>query len=137
MKKRLLIIFLLSMLVFLLTCWTAKYAIYAGGWTESVAYFVLTYILLEKYGKPQTFNVPIITIVMFGRIFLELPIRILDFWNSLFSMFIPMIVIASIILAATYYREKRYSVLILSVVILILLNTIGHHFWYDLVTNKI
>lgn len=137
MKKTYLKIFLTSMLVFSLTCWTATYTIYAAGWTEAVAYFVLTYISLEKYGKPGTFGASIITTIILGRIILELPVRIFDFQDSIFSMFVPIIAIVSIMLGATYYREKRNTVLVLSVIILILLNTLGHHFWYDLVTHKI
>ena len=56
------------MLTFLLTFWTAKYTIYAAGWTESVAYFALTYLVLKNYGNSESFNSYIIATIILGRI---------------------------------------------------------------------
>lgn len=129
MKKQILIPFFVSMLVFCLTFWTAEYTIYAAGWAESVAFFVTTYILLCKYAEPGTFAWKTVLAIILGRILLELPLRITEFWSTLFSMFVPMVVIVSILLAALYYKDKRPLTLVLSVIILVLLNTITHHAW--------
>ena len=120
------------MLTFLLTFWTAGYTLYAAAWTESICFFVLTFLLLQKYAKPNTFGWPIVTAVILGRILLELPIRITEFRATLFSLFIPITVISSIVLAAVYYRERRPVVLILSAIIMVLLNTIVHEDWINL-----
>lgn len=72
------------------------------------------------------------TAVILGRILLELPIRITEFRATLFSLFIPITVISSIVLAAVYYRERRPVVLILSAIIMVLLNTIVHEDWINL-----
>lgn len=120
------------MLVFCLTFWTAEFTIYAAGWAESVAFFVTTYILLSKYAEPGTFAWKTVLAIVLGRIVLELPLRVTEFWSTLFSMFVPMVVVASILLAALYYRDKKSTTLILSVIILILLNTAGHHAWSNM-----
>jgi len=120
------------MLVFCLTFWTAEFTIYAAGWAESVAFFVTTYILLSKYAEPRTFAWKTVLAIVLGRIVLELPLRVTEFWSTLFSMFVPMVVVASILLAALYYRDKKSTTLILSVIILILLNTAGHHAWSNM-----
>lgn len=132
MKRQILIPFFVSMLVFCLTFWTAEFTIYAAGWAESVAFFVTTYILLSKYAEPRTFAWKTVLAIVLGRIVLELPLRVTEFWSTLFSMFVPMVVVASILLAALYYRDKKSTTLILSVIILILLNTAGHHAWSNM-----
>ena len=132
MKRQILIPFFVSMLVFCLTFWTAEFTIYAAGWAESVAFFVTTYILLSKYAEPRTFAWITVLAIVLGRIVLELPLRVTEFWSTLFSMFVPMVVVASILLAALYYRDKKSTTLILSVIILILLNTAGHHAWSNM-----
>ena len=65
-----------------------------------------------------------------GRIILEVPLRVFEFRETLFSLFVPIVSIVSILLAAVYHKEKRTSVLILAVVILVLLNTVAHDAWH-------
>lgn len=137
MKTKLFISFLLSILCFLVTCWTAKYTVYAEGWTQSVCYFALTYILLNKYLGDKPKYLPIVLAIMAGRIILGLPFRILNFYDSLFSLFVPIIALISIILAATCHKEKRVTVFLMAIIILILLNTITHHAWVYYVRNNI
>lgn len=131
MKKIISITFLMSMLVFLLTFWIAGYSFYAAALTEAVSFYVLTYFILENYAERQSFGLPYIIAIVLGRIILELPIRITEFPETLFSLFIPIVVFSSIFLAALYFKEKRISVLVLSVIILILLSTIGQMEWLN------
>ena len=135
MKKEYLFVALISMLVFLLTCWTANYTVFAAGWAESIAYFALTYVVLRKYAEPGTYGVPYVVSIIVGRLLLEVFPRAIDFSGSLFSMFVPMLVVASVILASVYYREHKASVLILAVILLIVLNTTTHDAWIHLVRH--
>ena len=121
----------MSMLVFLLTFWIAGYSFDAAALTEAVSFYVLTYFILENYAERQSFGLPYIIAIVLGRIILELPIRITEFPETLFSLFIPIVVFLSIFLAALYFKEKRISVLVLSVIILILLSTIGQMEWLN------
>lgn len=130
MKKKIVLVFCGAMLLFLLTCWTAAYSIYAAGWAESLCFFVFTLLVLNRYAESDTYGIPFVLAVLAGRIVLELPLRIIEFRETMFSLFVPCIVIISILLASVYFKEKRTAVLILAVIILVLLNTVAHDAWY-------
>lgn len=132
-RKVLLIPFFVSLLVFLLTSWTAAISSYSALWAESVSFFALSYFMLERYAKDNTYGIPVILMIMIGRVILEIPIRIHAFYASLHSSYITIVVLLSIILSAVYYHEKRPSVLVLSIVIMILLNTVGYDGWVHLI----
>lgn len=132
-RKVLLIPFFVSLLVFLLTSWTAAISSYSALWAESVSFFALSYFMLERYAKDNTYGIPVILMIMIGRVILEIPIRIHAFYASLHSLYITIVVLLSIILSAVYYHEKRLSVLVLSIVIMILLNTVGYDGWVHLI----
>lgn len=136
MKKKILITFLMSMLVFILTSWTLAYSHYAASMAESCCFFLLTFHLLESYAKPNTYGIPYVLAIIVGRIILEMPLRVMEFKDTLPSLFIPMTVIVSILLAALYYKEKRLSVLILSVSILIILTTMCQYEWFEFFNNS-
>ncbi|MBP3767840.1 MAG: hypothetical protein J6I31_06145 [Prevotella sp.] len=65
-----------------------------------------------------------------------MPLRVMEFKDTLPSLYIPMAVIVSILLAALYYKEKKLSVLILSVSILIILTTMCQYEWFELFNNS-
>jgi Ca2+/H+ antiporter len=66
-----------------------------------------------------------------GRILLDIPIRVMEFRETIFSLFIPIVVMISIFLAALNFKEKNKIVLVLSLIILILLSTIGQAQWLE------
>ena len=74
-KKCLLIPFLGSLFVFLLTCWNAAFSSISAMWAESVSFFLFTYYMLEKYAEKDTYGIPVVFMIMLGRIILEIPIR--------------------------------------------------------------
>lgn len=131
MKKKLLLLFFCSILLFLITCWSAALSGYAAGFTESICYFALTYYALLKFsemGMNDKNTIVILTIIL-GRIILEIPVRFMDFRGSLASLGITVVVLTSILLALLCFREKRISVFILSTIIIVLLNTFGLYTW--------
>ena len=131
MKRKIIISFSLSLLVFLLTSWTLAYSHYAASMVEGTCFYLLTYYILKWYARPNTFGCPYIYAIIAGRIILEIPLRITEFYDTIPSLFITLTVIISIILAAVYYKEKRDSVLVLTIAILILLMTICQHEWFE------
>ena len=135
MKNRidLLIPFFVSLLVFLLTSWTAAISYYSALWAESVSFFAMSYFMLDRYAKENTYGIPVILMIMIGRVILDIPIRIHAFYASLCSLYITIVVLLSIILSAIYFHEKRSSVLVLSIIIMILLNTVGYDGWIHLI----
>ena len=128
MKKRV-IAFLSSVLVFLLTCWTAKFSVITVGWAESVSFFAFTFLFLKENAKNDKEFFSIILAILIGRICLEVPIRILDFHGTLYSLYILLLCVLSIVLAAVCVRNNKTIVFVLSTIIGVLMNSIGHEIW--------
>jgi hypothetical protein len=137
MKKKIALVFFSSVLLFLLTCWSAGLNLYAAGFTESVCFFVLTYYVLQKFAESDIINknAAAVTAIIIGRIILEIPIRIGDFRGSFYSLGITIVTVVSILLAALCFKEKRSSVFILSAIIIVLINTVGLYAW-DISINQ-
>ena len=135
-KKCLLIPFMGALLVFLLTCWNAAFSSVSASWAESVSFFLFTYCMLEKYAKKDTYGIPVVLMIMLGRIILEVPIRIDNYSGSVGSLFITIVVLIAIVLSMSYWHKKKLSILILSIVILMLLNTFGYDWWIEHIWGK-
>lgn len=136
-KKCLLIPFFGSLLVFLLTCWTAAFRGPSAEWAESVSFFLFTYCMLERYAKKDTDGIPVVLMIMLGRIILEIPIRIDYFSGTIGSLFVTIVVLIAIVLSMSYWYKKKLYILILSLVIMMLLNTFGHDLWLKHVWGKV
>lgn len=128
-KKELLIPFLSSVLVYLLTCWNICFSTYSALWAESVSFFVLTYYMLDNFAEKGSWGLNIILMIILGRIILEIPIRIDNFSGTIASLYITIVVLITILLSAVFWRERKPSVLVLSIGILMLLNTLGYDGW--------
>ena len=128
-KKELLIPFLSSVLVYLLTCWNICFSTYSALWAESVSFFVLTYYMLDNFAEKGSWGLNIILMIILGRIILEIPIRIDNFSGTIASLYITFVVLITILLSAVFWRERKPSVLVLSIGILMLLNTLGYDGW--------
>ncbi len=134
MKKKLLLAFICSILIFLITCWSALLKQYAAGFTESICYFVFTYFTLKYFSESNNSGktTVLVTVIITGRIILEIPIRAMNFYGSLGSLGITISVIVSIILSSLCHKEKNASVFVLSTIIIVLLNTLGLYIWDEL-----
>ena len=71
----------------------------------------------------------IILAILIGRICLEVPIRIMDFHRTLYSLYILLLRVLSIVLAAVCVRKNKTIVFVLSTTIGVLMNSIGHEIW--------
>ena len=110
----------------LLISWVRAFNdIYSFAWCSSVCYFVFTYLYLEKQEKTEQFRTfPIVIAIILGYVWIEIPLRIMDFEEMLPSLLWTVIVIISIIGGAIYYKSKKTTVLILMMAIWIILNSI-------------
>lgn len=136
MKTKYLLICIVSMLVLFLTFWTGKYSAYSYMWSQSICYFALTLLLLRKYdigGKV----VPICFSIAIGRLLPDIPVRIMAFSESAESMAITFVALVGIALGALCYHEKRTSVFVLSIIIMVLLNTIGWREWLQFIDRTL
>ncbi len=134
-KKRIATIAGLSVILYLIVMFT-RYtkSIYIGTGCYTVAYFAFTLSALHYYRKRYELSVKAIAAaILFGSIILEIPVRILDFDGTLFSLAGTVIVCLAIILAVLSYAEKRVSVYVLSVVVLFFLNIYLQRTWFDII----
>ena len=76
--------------------------------------------------------ISITTAILFGRIILEIPVRIQDYYGTIYSFYILFLSIISIVLAALSLHEKKTSVYALSTIIIVITNSIGHEIWRQL-----
>ncbi len=107
------------------------------GWSaviQSVCYVMLTYILLSKC-KDEDFLITASAIVL-GRIFLELPVRMLDFNSSRTTLMMSLFPLWNILMTAWYYKCKKKWVSILWVTGCIFFIFWGHGWWIEWCTGK-
>lgn len=116
--------------LFLITCWSAIFPDSTAYWVESLGFFLLTYLLLEKLQNYDGLKVWSIALsIMAGRLLIEIPIRIFDFYGTLGSMLITVSCILAIILGTICYKIKGSYTFILSYIVLVLFNTAVVDFW--------
>lgn len=127
-------IFLLSLfLCLVLTLFNALKSVFVSSWVNSICYFCLTLFLLKTKGDNATKNkiIGIITAILLGRAIISIFVHTIDFRGTYYSLLIFPITIASILLAALCWYEKRYSVYLLSIVIIVILNSIVQAYFLD------
>ena len=133
MKTRYFIVIFASALLFLLTCRLCTFTL-SSSWIGSVTYFVLTYIALQRYDDEQH-TIIITCCVVAGRLLAEIPLMVASYVNRVETLLVTVVTLAAIVLSATYWRNRTGVVLILSVVIMILLNTLGYDAWNELTAH--
>lgn len=67
--------------------------------------------------------------ILIGSIILEIPVRILYYESTYHSLLIPITKVASIILTAICFKKRKLAIIIISIVLLALLNTVGQMEW--------
>lgn len=106
----------LSLALFLVTCWSAIYPDSTPYWVESVGYFMLTYFCLDtcRKRKPDVSVWSVISALIFGRILIEIPIRIYDWYGCEGSVMITVSCIIAILMSAYCHKLKKPFAFILS-----------------------
>lgn len=133
MKKLFFKVMGLSALLFLIVCWSSGISFYVATWVETIAYAILTLLLLKHYSQKDLKRTCIITTaIIIGHVILQLPVRVFDFEGTVISLLIMVNTIISIMLAALCYYKRQIYLYVLSIVIMIILNTVAHDAWIDL-----
>lgn len=128
----------LSLALFLVTCWSAIYPDSTPYWVESVGYFMLTYFCLDICRK-RTPDIPmwsVISALIFGRILIEIPIRIYDWDGCKGSVMITASCIIAILMSAYCHKLKKPFAFILSYLILALFNSVVADSWSRYVLDQ-
>ena len=127
-------IFLASLILCLvLTLFNALKSIFISSWVNSICFFCFTLLLLKVKSHNATINdiMKMTVSIILGYSIIPIFIHVIDFRGTYYSLLIFPITIVSILLAAICWYEKRYSVYLLSIIIIVLLNSIVQAYFLD------
>lgn len=128
-KKLLLITFATSVFLYLCVFWVNYFQnLYLSAWVHSLAFISLTWLWLSKKGKEAGMT-SIVGAIILGRIILEIPVRILDFTGTMNTLMLPVSSLLSILLISLCIYKRNIGVYTLSIIIIILANTILQTIW--------
>lgn len=106
------------------------YSVYLCACVETIVFYGLAWLVLRR--NEQKWHVAtgvLLSALVVGRLFLDVPVRILDFPRTLYSLMPTVNSLVAIFFAWLNYRDKRVMNIVLSVVIMILMNTCAHTQW--------
>ena len=126
---------LFSVVLFLITCWSAAFQDTTPYWIESLGFFLLTYLCVDGFSKriPGLNPWMIGLAVILGQLIIQGPIRATDFMGSVGSLMIVVSCIIAILLAVFCYKDKRPYAFIISYVVISLFNSFAADWWSDYV----
>lgn len=127
-------IFLASLILCLvLTLFNALKSIFISSWVNSICFFCFTLLLLKVKSHNATINdiMKMTVSIILGYSIIPIFIHVIDFRGTYYSLLIFPITIVSVLLAAICWYEKRYSVYLLSLIIIVLLNSIVQAYFLD------
>lgn len=129
--------FLFSILLFMITCWSAAFQDSTAYWVESLGFFMLTYICINEFSKRLTDVNPwmIGLAIILGQLIFQILVRAVDFWGSYGSLMIVISCIIAIILAVFCYKDKKPYTFILSYIIMTLFNSCVADMWSKYVSS--
>lgn len=125
----------ISLLLFLSICWVAAFSTATAAWGEAVCFFALTWLCAERL-RGRLPLAGIVAAVVLGRVLPELPIHIIDFSGSYYSLIIMVACVAGILLGALCQRERRVAVYALSIFMMLLMNTVVLRAWDGFYANR-
>ena len=133
-KKRYLITFLAPWVVMLASALigASGHEASARTFTDSICAFLLTVLLLKQFVCEKKEIVLQTVVLICGYLSMMIPL-FFSFKEDYFAQADIFIVLVSMLLAAVCFHTRRISVFLLSVVILLLLNTYGIHAWMEFV----
>ena len=136
-KKQCFWAFLISVAVFIATSGVRAYhSTVECAWAQVIAYFALTWILLDKCDNRYKKQLWMVISIILGRLLLDLGVRIF-LPTTLDTAFESIIAITAILLTWLCYRERSILVTIMSIVLITVLNSVVHHAWLDFLANRI
>ncbi len=117
--------------LFLLTCWSASFSNGEAVWMETIAFYFLA--IYEVYKNRAVMSVANIAVALiFGRILLEIPIRIIHFYSAKCSFFLMVACVIAIILGCVAGKKSHmYSYFIGTMVLLYISNIWCVHVFDD------
>lgn len=129
---------LFSIVLFLITCWSAVFQDSTPYWVESIGFFLLTYICISEFSKriPEINAWSIGFAVILGQLIIQTAVRCLDFTGSLGSLMIAVSTVLAAILAVFCYKDKKPYTFILSYIVLSFFNIFVADMWHNFIISS-
>ena len=122
----------LSLLLFLITCWTAWIHFSIAGIVEGLSFMVFAWWCCRMY-KPYDVSYLLIGLaIVTGRIILEIPIRLFDWFGSIISLPVLAICLISIFLGLLCYSKKNAFLWILCIAIIVASSLFSYSSIFDI-----
>lgn len=120
--KTFFVLILKALALFFVTCWSASLSNGEAVWMETIAFYFLA--MYEVYKNKESMSVIKIAVALIiGRILLEIPIRIVDFYSAKGSFFLMVACMIAIILGCVAGKKSRmYSYFIGTMILLYISN---------------
>lgn len=131
----------LSLLLFLAACWTAAVSFSLAAATEGICFMLFTRYCCKRYNNENVTVGMITCAVIFGRIIIEMPIRIADFNGTLISLPVLFICIVGILMGLLCYQNSnRYvwlgCIIVIAVYSIFVPDLWCHYFWHHISTDS-
>lgn len=130
--KTFLILILKALALFLLTCWSASLSKGEAVWMETIAFYFLAMYEVYYKNKESMSATKIAVALIFGRILLEIPIRVIHFYSAKCSFFLVVACVIAILLGCVAGKKSRvYSYFIGTMILLYISNIWCVHVFDD------
>ena len=132
--KKYIIVFLVSLVLFLVCTPLRAYSLYYGAIIESIVYAFATFFMLPRYSTKPKEVLKVVSVILLGRILLELLVRVINPEGSLISLMVTINVMLSIVLTGIVFYKRKVYVLFLSLLAWGYSAIRGHDNWLDYVS---
>lgn len=114
----------ISFILYLAICWIHMFPIELFALARPLCFGGLTFYFLERYYNQGALGICQVMIAVFiGSVLPEIPVRILDWNGTLFTIPVTAYTFGGIILGGWCFKEKKASVVVASMFIMLLLCT--------------
>lgn len=127
-----------SLIAYLCVFWTSDTTPLNAVWCYSLMFFLMTYLLCNKYVVPGGLSeTMVILAILLGRFLIDVPVRLAN-WGTSYGFILLLIEsVMGIILGYLCWKEKSPVVFLLSLVIMILVNSFVPHVWIDFIMSRV
>lgn len=108
-----------SLLLFLIVCWTIGINFVLAACIEGLCFMIFTWYCCKKYYSTKFSKNLILCSVILGRLCLEVPVRIIDFWGTLTAFHLTITCLLGIIMGRICYKHNKPLVWIVCGLLLI------------------
>ena len=124
-----------SLFVFATLSCLGEISIIHSAYAQSICYFELAWFSAQKAKENHISITAVLFSLIAGRLVFELPIRIVEFQDTLSSLMTLIFCLICIILGIICNRVNKPYIYTISLIIVILLNSVIHNLWIEYISN--